>query len=485
MSYAPAWADVVADDAYLIASAASLTSSILPSAGWTLKGAGGATWTTGFWLVNPGTDDAAVTLKWLGHDHDGRTGPEFTYLVRAGRTLTDVVANFQANFYGDYGAILMTSSSPWVFLQSATYTGTGGGGFVGQALPALGAADYATVTPKTVAPIRENAAFRTNLVLANPTEIPVTAHVALFAADGTPIGSQDVNLPPLGMTQINRVASALGAATLDAGRISVSTATPGGAVAAYASVIDNVTNDPRTLLPEDGIPIGVLPPREIVTLLPSAASLCGLSCWQTSMTLVNTGPTDAIVTLKWLGHDADGRGGSEASYTVWAGHSLSLANDAWWLDRHGDYGAVLVTSSSLSLFLQSETSTATPRGGTVGQALAAFGSTSYADATPKSIAPILEGVSFRTNLVLANPTEIPVTAHVALFAADGTPIGSRDVDLPPLGMTQISRVATALGAPNLDAGRLAISTPTPGGAVAAYASFIDNVTNDPLTLLPR
>jgi hypothetical protein len=33
------------------------------------------------------------------------------------------------------------------------------------------------------------------------------------------------------------------------GRISVSTATPGGLVAAYASVIDNVTNDPRTLLP--------------------------------------------------------------------------------------------------------------------------------------------------------------------------------------------------------------------------------------------
>ncbi len=51
------------------------------------------------------------------------------------------------------------------------------------------------------------------------------------------------------MTQINRVGSALGASSLDAGRIAVSTTTPGGLVAAYASVIDNVTNDPRTLLP--------------------------------------------------------------------------------------------------------------------------------------------------------------------------------------------------------------------------------------------
>jgi hypothetical protein len=100
-----------------------------------------------------------------------------------------------------------------------------------------------------LAPVRENAAFRTNLILANPTAIPVTAHVALFASDGTPIGARDVALPPLGMTQLSHIAALLGAATLDTGRLSVSTPTAGGLVAAYASVIDNVTNDPRTLLP--------------------------------------------------------------------------------------------------------------------------------------------------------------------------------------------------------------------------------------------
>ena len=52
-------------------------------------------------------------------------------------------------------------------------------------------------------------------------------------------------------------------------------------------------------------------------------------------------------------------------------------------------------------------------------------------------------------------------------------------------MTQLTRVAAILGVPTLDLGRLAVSTPTPGGLVAAYASVIDNVTNDPRTLLPR
>jgi hypothetical protein len=79
--------------------------------------------------------------------------------------------------------------------------------------------------------------------------MPLTAHVALYAAGGTLLGARDIDLLPLGMTQINRVAAALGASTLDLGRISVSTATPGGLVAAYASIIDNSTNDPRTILP--------------------------------------------------------------------------------------------------------------------------------------------------------------------------------------------------------------------------------------------
>jgi len=245
--YGLSYVDAVADDAVLTTAIAPLTTALLPSAAW-VHGAGGAYWRTKLTLVNPGTADGAVTLKFL--PHDAAASPyEFTYFVRAGRTLTDVETNLEANYEESFGAILMTSSSPSVFLQSETSTFLAGGGTVGQALPALGPADFAGAAPKTLAPIRESAAFRTNLVLANATEAPLVAHVAVFDADGTLFGSRDVDLPPLGMTQINHVAAALGAATLDLGRISISTPTPGGLVAAYASVIDNTTNDPRTILP--------------------------------------------------------------------------------------------------------------------------------------------------------------------------------------------------------------------------------------------
>ncbi len=113
----------------------------------------------------------------------------------------------------------------------------------------MGSLDLVGEQPATLAPIDENDAFRTNLVLANAGDLPVTARVALYAADGTPVGARDVALPPLGMTQLSRVGSALGAEDLHGGRLAVRALTPGGSVAVYASVIDYTTNDPRTLLP--------------------------------------------------------------------------------------------------------------------------------------------------------------------------------------------------------------------------------------------
>jgi hypothetical protein len=246
--YGSGYVDAIADDVYATVAPAAVTTWMLPSAAW-VHGAAGSYWTTQFTLSNPGPTDAAVTFKWLGHDIDGRGGYETTYVVRAGQTFTPDEQTWWVNHPENWGAILVTSSSSALIVQSETRTYVPGGGTVGQALPAFGPADYAGATPKTLAPIRENALFRTNLVLANATGAPLVAHVALFSADGTPIGTRDVDLPPLGMTQINRVAQALGAPTLDTGRIAVSTPTPGGLVAAYASIIDNVTNDPRTILP--------------------------------------------------------------------------------------------------------------------------------------------------------------------------------------------------------------------------------------------
>lgn len=489
------------------------------------------------------------------------------------------------------------------------------------------------------------------------------AHVALFAADGTPIGTRDVDLPPLGMTQISRVASALGAATLDTGRIEVSTPTPGGLVAAYAAVIDNFSNDPRAFLPGKSAPSAA----SSANLLANSGFDHGLDGWTLTTQTIGHGAADA----RWSARDSRGSSGSgsaglsadapganpsgdgaSASLTqcvaVSAGTAYSLRarvsasvwgflyyprpglsarffgngdctgavleergvinqplnprdfNGLQWLTEttsfgpapsgstsalislsagaggsvHGDgisvlfddvffgsapsawrqlvpssaringtngsfwttdlaivnsdpqdetvyflgktlvipasqllyfqdvlgwandvpgsglpayrgYGPLDITSTSPGVSVQSQTSTPLQTGGSVGESLPAASMDDLIGATPKNLAPIRESGSFRTNLVLVNATTAQLTVHVELFDANGTSLGLTDNPLLPLEMKQFNQVAGSFGIWNLDTGRIAVSTSTPGGLVAAYASVIDNVTNDPRTILPR
>ena len=76
--------------------------------------------------------------------------------------------------------------------------------------------------------------------------------------------------------------------------------------------------------------------------------------------------------------------------------------------------------------------------------------------------------------------------ELRLVAEDGSTLATTSRTLPPLGMTQLTRVVRELGATgDVSGARLVLSTATPGASIAAYASVIDNATNDPRTLLPR
>ncbi|HVO49545.1 MAG TPA: hypothetical protein VMV60_00950, partial [Thermoanaerobaculia bacterium] len=211
------------------------------------------------------------------------------------------------------------------------------------------------------------------------------------------------------------------------------------------------------------------------SFVPAAASIRGMngSRWTTTLTLSNAGSDDATVYV------------SGVATNVAAGATVTLpdvVHDTLGLDQ--TWLPLRILSTSPGVAVTAETSS--PSGaGSVGQALAALTARDLAGATPKSIAPVRDDDAFRTNLVLANATSAPLVAHVDLFDGSGAALGSRDVPLDANAATQIDAVVWTLSGRSLDAGRLAISTPTPGGLVAAYASVIDNVTNDPRTLLPR
>lgn len=225
-------------------------------------------------------------------------------------------------------------------------------------------------------------------------------------------------------------------------------------------------------------------------LLPAAASAPGAggAFFTTRLDVVNTGAASATVTLKLLGHDVDGRSGEERTFAIAAGATATfpdLLADVF--GATDTYGAVRIISTSASLVAVSQTSTPGPSGGTYGQSVATIAEPDWIrPGAARTIAGLREDEAFRTNLVLANATASTLDVDVALVGPSGASLGSTRVALPPLGMTQLPRVARLLGAAGgLPVGRLVLSTPTAGGAFTAYAAVIDEVTNDPRTLLPR
>jgi PA domain len=244
------------DIGWFAGSSGPTTTYLLPSSAHA-SGKNNAFYTTDLTLANRGSTDSNLTLQFLGHDRDGTTGPQQLRALAANKAVTyvDILASLfgvNATDAQNYGAILITADSASLKIVSQTSTPTPNGvGTFGQSVPAQGANDFVTpASPKSLIALREDSAFRTNAVLVNATTSSVTVTLTLVAADGSTLGTTTRTLPPLGMTQIGNVVTALGApfGTTNAVLV-VSTTTPGAQIATYASIIDNTTNDPRTILP--------------------------------------------------------------------------------------------------------------------------------------------------------------------------------------------------------------------------------------------
>ena len=465
------------------------TTWILPSSAHA-QGANGAFYKTDLTVSNTGAAAANLVLKFLGHDADGRTGAEVTRVVPAGQTATyaDVLSSVFGVSSG-FGAIRVNADTNNLRIVSQTSTPPPSGvGTFGQAVPAATGNDFATTAaPKALFSLRQDAAFRTNAVIANATEAPAHVDLALYNSSGVPIGSGAADLNPLEMRQIGAVITSLGGpdGTKDAFLV-VSTPTADARIATYAAVIDQNTNDPRTILPAT---LGTLGTNG-AWVLPSSAHAQGANnaFYTTDLTIGNAGTTPATVTLKFLGHDQDGSGGPEAVRTIPA-NSVATYPDVLGsvFGVSSGFGAILVTSTSSNLKVLSQTSTPPPSlVGTFGQSVPAAGAADFVTlAAPKTLVGLRQDAAFRTNAVIANATALPAHVDLVLRSEGGAVIGSGSADLLPYEMRQIGAVVTALGAPDGTANAaLVVSTTTGGARIATYAAIIDQKTNDPRTVLP-
>jgi photosystem II stability/assembly factor-like uncharacterized protein len=212
--------------------------------------ASGAFFSTNLALSNSGPLPLSFSLRFLGHGRDGSAGPERSFLLEAGRSVTyfDLLGSVFGLDSG-FGAVRITSDSPDLGVASVTST-PGFGGTLSQTVPAVHASDLIPAgTPRSILHIREDDAFRSNLVLASNANAPTSVDVTLVSEAGETLATKSYVVPPNGMIQIQHVARDMGVpGALSGARLVLSSDTTGAAFSAFVSLIDNVTNDPTTLV---------------------------------------------------------------------------------------------------------------------------------------------------------------------------------------------------------------------------------------------
>ena len=191
------------------------------------------------------------------------------------------------------------------------------------------------------------------------------------------------------------------------------------------------------------------------------------------------------VTVKFLGHSGDGRDGPETSFGLGIGESRTFPDVLGSLfGLQSDYGPILVTPSVTGLVVQGQTFTPGRRRDL------------RAERPGRS-----PGRAHRRGAALDRRREAgrPLPDEPDARERGGEPDrrrrrplrrfrrgAARDPPGPvgPLGFAQLN-VANDLGVDGVAGAAFVLSTPSPGGAFAAYASVIDRATGDPRTLLPR
>jgi len=245
----------------------------------------------------------------------------------------------------------------------------------------------------------------------------------------------------------------------------------------YASVVDNNSNDPTTVMPV--LPITPDQPGYISVV----ARLNGANdtVWRSDVELHNPGDTRADYALFFNGVQ---KGGS-----LEAGRSIRYADilgTLFGLDS-GAKGQLKITVSSGEILATSRTYNETEEG-TFGQfipAIPAWAATRRGDRLYS--AQIVENENFRSNIGFANTTDAGIDLEIRLYNRDGSSAGSKTMRLPGNATRQWT-IASLFDVEDF-IGWLEVEIPQGTGthenepAVLGYLSLVDNTTGDP-TYIP-
>ncbi len=445
-----------------------------------VRGTAGSNWVTDLSIGNPGEEEASVEIHLQPWDLEN-TDPETIDLTLAAGASIEYTDVLNRVFGARGAATLRVESNRPVVTVSRTFNETPGGSF-GQFMRAL-PEDFALGEQVVghLLMLEESSKFRTNIGLVNIGDREIEAEIELFSAAGASLGTMVATVPARGGTQKDRIIRNFTTSDVKGVRAAVRVLTPGGRGLAYASVIDNDTNDPTSIEP-------IVSPFQQELSLAAAAKVQGAnsSNWVTDIFISNLerSPVTAMVD-RWQ-RDHDGGGPETTELTLAPGQSL-LVRDVLGSLFAANGAAALTVRGSRGLMAAGRTYNDTSSG-SFGHFLPGLDVTGDSLLRSFQVGHLLQleesgADGRRTNIGLVNTTVLPLEIELTLLNEEGSVLGIINQNLVPNGFVQLDRVLRSVSSSFHRNARAEIRLKSPVGAVVAYATSIDNRTGDPVMQL--
>lgn len=443
-----------------------------------LAGANQTYWRTELSVHNAATNAATVTFRYL--PPPGIAPKERTISLGGGLTIT--YANALRDLFGVTnvgGAIAVEASNPLglpnVKLSSRTFT-TSTTGTYGQFVPAVD-----DVLPATLylVGLENSASFRTNVGVVNKAGSQQNATLTLYDASGVVLASPTMSLPAgsfqqLGITNLFPVLTGQSKSGMSI-RIAASSS---DAVTAYASLIDNRTQDPSYVeasQPYDGSRV----------LIPAAGRTEGVNgtFWRTDLAFFNPSTSSVSVSVRMLRGGVDNRAAPSKVITIGPKRTHLISDAVFWLVGGTATGAIEVSWSGSGALISARTyTTRVTDGGTSGQSvtpavLSAFSRDSVVTGLKSSTA-------YRTNLGFVNSGDAAISASVQLVSGTGAVVANAMVSVPARSQLQYAFTNLFPGVNAATLGNFTMKVHTDSAAtLLAYGAVIDNISGDSIVAL--
>ncbi|HEU4520973.1 MAG TPA: hypothetical protein VFT12_03155, partial [Thermoanaerobaculia bacterium] len=470
---------------------------IIPAVGHA-PGANNSLFQSDIRVANTATQAMTYQLNFTPSGTDGTvTGSSTTIQVNPGATvaLNDVLASFFGTGPGGTAlgvleirpltttttssAVTSSLASPTI-ASSRTYNVTADG-TLGQYIPAVPFSKFIGQVAGEASPvlsmqqIAESDTYRTNLGIVEGSGQQAEVLIRVFDAAGTLIGDMTESLKPFEHKQINSIASTFGV-KLDDGRIEVEVTSSTGKVTAYASRVDNQTNDP--LLVQPVVKSEVQASRYVV---PGIAFIDGLAKWRSDVRIFNAGSSTTTATLTYFPQGNPAAAMSK-EVTLEDGQVMALDNvlaNFFGITEAVAGGSLLVSTPAPTSLVATARTYADTEEGTYGLFAPGVTPDDSVGVGQRSLhlLQLEQSNDFRTNIGIVETTGNPTRIEVSLILPDSKVTPRVPIDLPANGFVQFPLSAFNAGNAVYNA-RAVVKVLSGSGKVSAYGSVIDNRTSD-------